>query len=93
MLVLAAETIYSPASMDAFAATLMELLRSVHMGKGVVAAKRVYFGVGGSVDGFKEVVAAKGGVAYEVENNGIEGCERGRGGSGVGRALLEVQMC
>lgn len=62
-----------------------------------MAAKRVYFGVGGSVDAFKEAVAAGGGVTAEVQNSGIEGCDRALnavigGGGGVGRCLLEVQM-
>jgi len=99
LLVLAAETIYSPASLAAFAATLLALLRSVARGKALVAAKRVYFGVGGGVDEFKKVVSAGGGVVFEVENSGVEGCDRGlpavKGGAagGVGRALCEVQMC
>ena len=86
-LVLAAETIYSPASTEAFVAILLELLKRVKMAKAVVGAKRVYFGVGGSVGGFKERCAEGGAVAYEVENSGVEGLD-----SGVGRALIEVQM-
>lgn len=86
-LVLAAETIYSPASTTAFVALLIELLKRVKMAKAVVAAKRIYFGVGGSVDMMKEMCAGEGAVAYEVENSGVEGMD-----SGVGRALVEVQM-
>lgn len=86
-LVLAAETIYSPASTRAFTDLLVLLLRRVKMAKAVVAAKRVYFGVGGSVDGLKEACRELGAVAYEVENHGVPGME-----SGVGRALVEVQM-
>lgn len=69
------------------------------MGKALVAAKRVYFGVGGSVDAFKEEVGGSGGaVVAEVQNSGIQGCEKGFGGpqggsgGGVGRSLLEVQL-
>ncbi|KAF1347579.1 hypothetical protein BDV97DRAFT_202712 [Delphinella strobiligena] len=86
-LVLAAETIYSPAATTAFVALLIELLGRVKMAKAVVAAKRIYFGVGGSVDLMKEMCAEKGAVAYEVENSGVAGMD-----SGVGRALVEVQM-
>jgi len=92
LLVLAAETIYSPSSLSSFTTILLDILRSVKMGKAIVAAKRVYFGVGGSVDEFKGRVGEGGGVGYEVENSGVEGCEKG-GGVGVGRCLMEVQMC
>lgn len=91
LLVLAAETIYSPASLHAFAAVLADVLRCVKAGKAIVAAKRVYFGVGGSVVEFKEVMARLGAVVGEVHNSGIEGCDDSASG-GVGRALLEVQM-
>lgn len=86
-LILASETIYSPASTHAFVELLVQLLRRNKMAKAVVAAKRFYFGVGGSVDGLKEACAERGAVAYEVENSGVEGMD-----SGVGRALVEVQM-
>jgi protein-histidine N-methyltransferase len=86
-LVLGAETIYSPAATDAFVEILMILLRRVKMAKAMVAAKKFYFGVGGSVDGLKEACATKGAVAYEIENHGVPGLE-----AGVGRSLIEVQM-
>ena len=86
-LVLGAETIYSPAATDAFVEILMILLRRVKMAKAMVGAKKFYFGVGGSVDGLKETCAAKGAVAYEIENHGVPGLE-----AGVGRSLIEVQM-
>ena len=98
ILMLAAETIYSPVSLVSFAEVLVDVLKKVRHGKGFVAAKRVYFGVGGSVDGFKEEMARRGAMCAEVQNSGIEGCDRssdavGEGtGSGVGRCLLEVQM-
>ncbi len=85
--VLAAETIYSPKSTAAFVDLLIILLRRVRMGKAVIGAKRIYFGVGGSVDGLKEACRDKGAVAYEIENHGVEGMD-----AGVGRALIEVQM-
>ncbi|KAF2719599.1 hypothetical protein K431DRAFT_286560 [Polychaeton citri CBS 116435] len=87
-LILGAETIYSPASTAAFVHILDILLRRVKMAKAMIGAKRVYFGVGGSVDGLKEACRDKGAVAYEIENHGVPGMDVG----GVGRALIEVQM-
>lgn len=85
--VLAAETIYSPESTQAFVELLVRLLKRVKMSKAMIAAKRMYFGVGGSVDGLKEACREHGAVAYEIENHGVPGMD-----SGVGRALIEVQM-
>lgn len=58
------------------------------MGKAMVAAKRVYFGVGGSVDAFKIECRERNAVAYEIENHGVDLGET----SGVRRCLMEVQM-
>ncbi|KAF2638420.1 hypothetical protein P280DRAFT_84017 [Massarina eburnea CBS 473.64] len=52
--ILGSETIYSPASLAAFTEAITALMKRVKTGKTIVAAKRVYFGVGGSVDGFRE---------------------------------------
>lgn len=87
--ILGSETIYSPAACTAFTNAITELMRRVKTGKAVVAAKRVYFGVGGSVDGFRMEVAEKGGVAGEIEFEGLNG---GEGEGGVRRCLVEVQM-
>ncbi|KAM3424970.1 hypothetical protein BST61_g6941 [Cercospora zeina] len=87
LVILAAETIYSPESTEAFADLLAILLKRVKMAKALIGAKRMYFGVGGSVDGFKEACRDRQAVAYEVENHGVPGLD-----AGVGRALLEVQM-
>lgn len=87
LVVLAAETIYSPESTTAFVDLLAILLQRVKMAKAMIGAKRMYFGVGGSVDGLKEACREKGAVAYEIENHGVPGMD-----SGVGRALVEVQM-
>lgn len=83
--VLGSETIYSPASLNAFADAIVALMGRVKTGKTVVAAKRVYFGVGGSVDGFREECSKRGCVASEVEFEGL-------GEGGVRRCLVEVQM-
>ncbi|KAK5730662.1 hypothetical protein LTR15_000599 [Elasticomyces elasticus] len=85
--ILAAETIYSPESTEAFTELLCVLLKRVKMSKAMIAAKRMYFGVGGSVDGLKAACRERGAVAYEIENHGVPGME-----GGVGRALVEVQM-
>ncbi len=85
--ILAAETIYSPASTTAFVDLVVGLLQRVKMSKAMIGAKRMYFGVGGSVDGLKEVCRERGAVAYEIENHGVPGMD-----NGVGRALVEVQM-
>jgi len=84
-LILASETIYSPASLEAFTEAMVALMKRVKSGKALVAAKRVYFGVGGSVDGFREECGKRGCVAYEMEFEGME--------QGVRRCLCEVQMC
>ncbi|KAF3049607.1 hypothetical protein E8E11_009873 [Didymella keratinophila] len=84
--ILGSETIYSPASLSAFAETIVALMKRVKTGKAVVAAKRVYFGVGGSVDAFRQDCSERGAVAYEMEFEGLES-------GGVRRCLLEVQMC
>ena len=86
-LILAAETIYSPESTTAFVEILITLLKRVKMAKAMIGAKRIYFGVGGSVDGLKEACREQGAVAYEIENHGVPDMD-----SGVGRALVEVQM-
>ncbi|KAK4962671.1 hypothetical protein LTR10_000298 [Elasticomyces elasticus] len=85
--ILAAETIYSPESTEAFTELLCVLLKRVKMSKAMIAAKRMYFGVGGSVDGLKAACRERGAVAYEIENHGVPGMD-----GGVGRALVEVQM-
>ncbi|CAI6339420.1 unnamed protein product [Periconia digitata] len=85
-LLLASETIYSPASLRAFTAAMAALLKRVKEGKALVAAKRVYFGVGGSVDGFRVECGGVGCVAGEVEFEGLEG-------GGVRRVICDVQVC
>lgn len=87
--ILGSETIYSPASLGAFTEAIVALMGRVKAGKTVVAAKRVYFGVGGSVDGFREECGRRGAVAWEVEFEGLGGGDEG----GVRRCLVEVQMC
>lgn len=83
---LASETIYSPNSIHAFTQVLLKALRSAEethgRGRALVAAKRIYFGVGGGVDEFLKVLnelGGKGAAAWESKDNG------------VGRVIMEVQ--
>lgn len=62
-LILASETIYSPSSLGVFSETLLELLRrsggeniTKDKSTALIAAKKVYFGVGGGVDEFLQVL-------------------------------------
>ncbi len=84
-LFLASETIYSPSSIRSFTELLMRSLKGAENGGGrataLVAAKRVYFGVGGKVDDFVKVLSdldGRANVAWESK------------GSGVGRVILEI---
>jgi protein-histidine N-methyltransferase len=87
-LVLASETIYSSMALQTFTTALVGILNGVRIGKAMIAAKRVYFGVGGSVDAFKVECASQGAVASEIDNHGVDlGLD-----NGVRRCLLEVQM-
>ncbi|KAF2402003.1 hypothetical protein EJ06DRAFT_508273 [Trichodelitschia bisporula] len=88
ILVLASETIYSPEALSSFAEALIGILKQVRMAKAMIAAKRVYFGVGGSVDAFKVECRERKAVGYEIENHNVDLGESG----GVRRCLLEVQM-
>lgn len=86
-LILASETIYSPASLGAFSETLLALLRATEghaQSRALIAAKKVYFGVGGGVDEFLEVFKGVGGGEMEVtEQLNIKS-------EGVGRVVLEI---
>lgn len=76
-LVLGAETIYSPFALKAFADTLLDILgREGPNGAAVIAAKRLYFGVGGSLDDFVEKMRELGAVVGMVREE-TEGVRRG----------------
>lgn len=86
-IILASETIYSPASTRAFAQLLLNIMRKlIDQGsdaKALVAAKRMYFGVGGGTDDFLEVLEELGGrgrIVWETQ------------GSGVGRVIIAVTL-
>ena len=86
-LILASETIYSPASTRIFTQVLLGILRKMRdhgsSVQALVAAKRIYFGVGGGVDDFLQVLGELGGqgrVVWETQ------------GSGVGRVIIAVTL-
>ena len=83
---LASETIYSPNAIHAFTRVLLEGLKKVEEahghGRAFVAAKKIYFGVGGGVDEFLRILNELGGKGVTV---------REFKGEGVGRVILEVQ--
>ncbi|RPB17734.1 hypothetical protein P167DRAFT_561370 [Morchella conica CCBAS932] len=79
-LVLGSETIYSPATLGVFTDVLLGAVEEG--GRGLVAAKRMYFGVGGGVGEFLEVVEARGGWVARMVREERE--------VGVGRCVVEV---
>ncbi|KAL8989568.1 MAG: hypothetical protein Q9169_008334 [Polycauliona sp. 2 TL-2023] len=87
VLILASETIYSCASTWAFTQTIMDLIRKSEengaKARALVAAKMVYFGVGGSVDDFLDVLGRFGGEAKVVWTSA-------NSGGGVSRCILDI---
>ena len=79
-LVLGSETIYSPETTPEFTEVLLGTIADG--GRGLVAAKRIYFGVGGSVEDFVGDVERRGG--WEVTP------VRELADVGVGRVIVEV---
>jgi len=84
LLILAAETIYSPAALQAFTETLMDIMDSeTHNDKSaLVAAKKVYFGVGGSIEDFCNAARLRGGQVKELREES----------DGVRRAVIEIRV-
>lgn len=84
LLVLGAETIYSPFALRSFAETLSSLMESTpdveHVA--LVAAKKVYFGVGGSMEDFCSQVRKNGAVVKTIREES----------DGVRRAVVEVRF-
>jgi len=81
-LVLGSETIYSPFALESFASTLLSILErereSSSKGKAMalIAAKRLYFGVGGSLDDF--IARMRGlGATVETLREETDGVRRG----------------
>lgn len=79
-----AETIYSPFALKSFAETLMALLQAMNGNEktALVAAKKVYFGVGGSMEDFCEMVRANGALVEQIREES----------DGVRRAVVEVKI-
>ncbi|KAM4059342.1 Mni1p protein [Hirsutella rhossiliensis] len=80
-LVLGAETIYSPLALQAFTETVFAVLTRERADLGanaeaLVAAKKLYFGVGGSLDDFTYNAQAKGGHITQLREE-TEGVRRG----------------
>jgi protein-histidine N-methyltransferase len=89
-LLLGAETIYSPFALQAFNETVFAVLGREQAALGAqatafVAAKRLYFGVGGSLDDFVEQAQAKGGSITKLREE-TEGVARG-----VVRCVIQSQ--
>lgn len=83
--ILGAETIYSPVALRSFAETLMSLLLDqVPSGENIafIAAKKVYFGVGGSIEDFCNAVRTKGAGVKQIREES----------DGVRRAVVEVKV-
>ncbi|KAJ6445544.1 Mni1p [Purpureocillium lavendulum] len=80
-LLLGAETIYSPFALEAFSETMFAVLRREQTAAAAhaaafVAAKRLYFGVGGSLDDFVDRARAKGATVTKLREE-ADGVARG----------------
>ncbi|KAL1841260.1 hypothetical protein VTJ49DRAFT_7262 [Mycothermus thermophilus] len=81
-LVLGSETIYSPFALESFSATLFAMLQRERRdrpdggARAVVAAKRLYFGVGGSLDDFVDRMRAMGAAVRTLAEE-TQGVHRG----------------
>lgn len=79
--ILGAETIYSPFAQEAFTETIFQIMLEEKSGQNqpcqtLVAAKRMYFGVGGSLDDFVDKAKAKGANISQLREE-TEGVRRG----------------
>lgn len=81
-LIMGAETIYSPFALSSFTDTLLLILRrereagSSRQATSIIAAKRLYFGVGGSLDDFVDKMRELG-AAVSMVREETEGVRRG----------------
>lgn len=81
-LIMGAETIYSPFALTSFTETLLSMLQRERDGSSgrqavaIVAAKRLYFGVGGSLDDFVDKIRGLG-AAVSMMREETEGVRRG----------------
>jgi hypothetical protein len=83
LLILGAETIYSPVALKSFAESLMTILHLQDNSEAMalVAAKKVYFGVGGSIEDFCDALRARGGKVEQIREEV----------DGVRRAVVEIK--
>ena len=81
--IIGAETIYSPAALRSFADTLASLLKAMPEGEktSLVAAKKVYFGVGGTMEDFCNAMREKSLDVIQIREES----------DGVKRAVVEVK--
>ncbi|KAK4230674.1 hypothetical protein QBC38DRAFT_440715 [Podospora fimiseda] len=88
-LVLGSETIYSPFALECFSSTLLSILQREHQerpsgnARAIIAAKRLYFGVGGSLDDFVDKMR---GLGTTVDTLFEEP-------TGVARGVVGCQLC
>lgn len=81
-LIMGAETIYSPFALESFTETLLSILNQEREAQpsrqavAIVAAKRLYFGVGGSLDDFVDKIRNLG-AAVSLVREETEGVRRG----------------
>lgn len=81
-LIMGAETIYSPFALDSFTETLLSVLsqerdaQPSRQAVAIIAAKRLYFGVGGSLDDFVDKIRNLG-AAVSLVREETEGVRRG----------------
>lgn len=80
--IIGAETIYSPAALRSFADTLASLLEKMPEGEktSLIAAKMVYFGIGGTMEDFCNAVREKNLDVKQIRQES----------DGVRRAVVEV---
>jgi len=83
LIIIGAETIYSPFALRSFADTLAALLETIPSNEksALVAAKKVYFGVGGSIEDFCDAVRGKGAQVEQIREES----------DGVRRSVVEVK--
>lgn len=81
-LILASETVYSPDTIPIFNETMLALLKT--QSKALVAAKNVYFGVGGGLLEFEADLKKHPNIAYSIVSSNT-----GRG-QGVARSIVEI---
>ena len=93
LFILASEAIYAPSTLPVFTSTVLSLLHKQerqqngqHQARALIAAKRIYFGVGGGVAEFQKE------VAHQDTRAQIRQVWESTDGTTVGRVVLEVTL-